>query len=57
MIVRELNDLAQADWFMLYMQPMSLLPRIYMAGYIHLRFLQHASEFLWNPPPSPATPV
>ncbi len=31
-IIRELNDLAQADWFMLDMQPMSLLPCIYMAG-------------------------
>uniref|UniRef100_A0A671QYY7 Piezo-type mechanosensitive ion channel component 1-like n=1 Tax=Sinocyclocheilus anshuiensis TaxID=1608454 RepID=A0A671QYY7_9TELE len=25
-VFRELNDLAQADWFMLHMQPMSLLP-------------------------------
>ncbi len=30
--IQRVNDLAQADWFMLNMQPMSLLPCIYMAG-------------------------
>ncbi len=29
--VIDLNYLAQSDWFILYMQPMSLLPHIYMA--------------------------
>ncbi len=32
MVFRELNDLPQADWLMLYMQSMSLLPCIYIAG-------------------------
>ncbi len=32
MVFRELNDLPQADWLMLHMQSMSLLPCIYIAG-------------------------
>ncbi len=44
MLFKELNDVAQADWFMLDMQPMSLKPCIYRAGSIHLRFLQRALE-------------
>ncbi len=32
MVFRELKDLPQADWLMLYMQSMSLLPCIYIAG-------------------------
>ncbi len=31
-IFRELNDLTQADWFMLDMQPISVMPCIEVAG-------------------------
>ncbi len=39
MIFRELNNMAQADWFILHMQPTSLLPCIFMASYHPLEIL------------------
>jgi len=41
-----INYLAQADWFMSLLQPMSLLLTHLNGGYIHYSSLQRASEFL-----------